>query len=425
MSKAGKFVHWGIIIVLCLAMFGFNNVQAQEVEEVSLLPMPATWVDHFSTASLDGAWTWIREDPTRWSLTANTGYMRLFTHGGSLYQDINDLKNMLIQSAPATNFLIETKVDFEPTENFQAAGLLLYFDDDNYLALLRAYCDRPAPTCLGNGIYFDKEVAGVAASENFPTTTVSLSEAYLRIVRTGDLYTGYFSEDGTNWTLVGSHELVTDPLALLGSLRIGIMAGQNGSVSAADIPADFDYFKLITPTFSDVLPNHWAYQYIDAIFRSGLTSGYPDGTFRPENPVTRAEMAVFLLGGMGVTPPAINGSHPFSDIAGHWAEPYIEELFDLGVTGGYPDGTFKPEQLVTRAEMAVFLLNGMGVTPPALDGSHPFSDISSHWAETFIEELYDLSITGGYPDGTYRPENQVTRAEMAVFLVNAFGIPIP
>jgi len=51
--------------------------------------------------------------------------------------------------------------------------------------------------------------------------------------------------------------------------------------------------------------------------------------------------------------------------------------------------------------------------------------VAGHWAEIFIEELYDQGITGGYPDGTYRPENRVTRAEMAVFLVNTFGIPFP
>ena len=67
-------------------------------------------------------------------------------------------------------------------------------------------------------------------------------------------------------------------------------------------------------TFSDIPFDHWAYPYIEAIATAGLTSGYPDGTYKPENPVTRAEMAVFLLNGMGVSAPAIDGSHPFTDI---------------------------------------------------------------------------------------------------------------
>jgi hypothetical protein len=73
--------------------------------------------------------------------------------------------------------------------------------------------------------------------------------------------------------------------------------------------------------------------------------------------------------------------------------------------------------------MAVFILGVMGISPPDMDESHPFSDISGHWAEIYIEELFDQGITGGYPDGTYRPENLVTRAEMAVFLVQAFDLP--
>jgi hypothetical protein len=179
------------------------------------------------------------------------------------------------------------------------------------------------------------------------------------------------------------------------------------------------------PSFSDINISHWAFWYIELLANTGIAGGYPDGTYRSANPVTRAEMAVFLLNSMDVTPSPLNGSHPFSDISGHWAESYIEELYDQDITGGYPDGTYKPENLVTRAEMAVFLLNTMGITPSAIDGSHPFSDVTGHWAEIFIEELYDQGITGGYPDGTYRPENQVTRAEMAVFLVNAFNIPSP
>ena len=177
------------------------------------------------------------------------------------------------------------------------------------------------------------------------------------------------------------------------------------------------------PSFIDIDISHWAFWYVELLANTDVTGGYPDDTYRPENQVTRAEMAVFLLNGMEISPPAMDGSHPFTDISGHWAEAYIEELFDQGVTGGYPDGTYKPENRVTRAEMAVFLLNGMSSTPPAPDGSHPFSDIAGHWAEAYIEELNDQGITGGYPDGTYRPENLVTRAEMAVFLVKGFDIP--
>ena len=178
-------------------------------------------------------------------------------------------------------------------------------------------------------------------------------------------------------------------------------------------------------TFSDVTSAHWAFKYIEAIADAGLTSGYPDGTYRPENRVTRAEMAVFLLNALGISPGPLPVDPSFSDIELHWAETFIEELADQGITGGYPDGTYRPENRVTRAEMAVFLLNALGISPGPLPVDSSFSDIEGHWAEIFIEELADQGITGGYPDGTYRPENRVTRAEMAVFLVNTFNIPLP
>ena len=64
-------------------------------------------------------------------------------------------------------------------------------------------------------------------------------------------------------------------------------------------------------------------------------------------------------------------------------------------------------------------------TSPSPNAGHPFSDIDGDWAEAWIEDLYNEGITTGYPDGTYRSESQVTRAEMAVFLVNAFSLPLP
>lgn len=147
----------------------------------------------------------------------------------------------------------------------------------------------------------------------------------------------------------------------------------------------------------------------------------------PQALVIRAEMAVFLLKGMNgedYQPPDPGGGS-FNDVSGHWAESWIEALKASGITAGYPDGTYRPGLPVTRAEMAVFLLKakyGSGYSPPDPAGLS-FVDISGHWAEAWIEQLKEEGITSGYPDGTYRAENQVTRAEMAVFLVQTFSLP--
>ena len=184
-------------------------------------------------------------------------------------------------------------------------------------------------------------------------------------------------------------------------------------------------------TFPDVPHGYWAWPYVEGIHAAGLTTGYPDGTYRPTEFVNRAQMAVFLLKGIhgaSYMPPTPDGSHPFTDITGHWAEAWIEQLYDEGITTGFPDGTYRPADNVNRAQMAVMLLvakHGSGYTPPASDDSHPFTDITGHWAEAWIEQLYDEGITAGYPDGTYRPADNVNRAQMAVFLVATFDLETP
>jgi hypothetical protein len=183
-------------------------------------------------------------------------------------------------------------------------------------------------------------------------------------------------------------------------------------------------------SFTDVTPSHWAYPWIQSMARFEITVGYPDGTFRPDNLVSRAEIAVFLMKGIhgaGYSPPPVGGAPTFSDIAGHWAEAWIEDLALHGITVGYPDGTFRPERQVNRAEIAVFLLkavNGSSYSPPAASGGM-FSDIAGHWAEAWIERLAMVGLTVGYPDGTYRPGELTSRAEMAVFMVSAFSLPLP
>jgi len=160
----------------------------------------------------------------------------------------------------------------------------------------------------------------------------------------------------------------------------------------------------------------------------GPVTDFTYNYYCPNNAVTRAQMAVFLqkgIGGSTFTPPPADGSHPFSDIAGHWAEDWIEELYDTGMTGGYPDGTYRPQNQVTRAQMAVFLLRakyGNTYTPPPASGGS-FTDVAGHWAEAWIEQLALEGITSGYPDGTYRPELLIIRGQMAVFLVKTFDLP--
>ena len=182
--------------------------------------------------------------------------------------------------------------------------------------------------------------------------------------------------------------------------------------------------------FADVSSTFWARIFIERLYYAGVTGGCATAPLRycPFNEVTRAQMAVFLLKGMhypdGYNPP--DEAPTFPDTVGHWAEDWIEALKAAGITAGYPDGTYRPNAPVTRAQMAVFLLkamHGADYQPPAVAHSR-FNDVpDTHWAKDWIEQLAAEGITAGYPDGGYHPEQTVTRAEMAVFLVKAFGLP--
>jgi hypothetical protein len=138
-------------------------------------------------------------------------------------------------------------------------------------------------------------------------------------------------------------------------------------------------------------------------------------------------MAVFLLRGMfgaQYTPPPATGR--FTDVPVESAfAPWIEELADTGMTSGCRAGEYCPDNPLTRAQMAVFLvraIRGSGFTPSPATGAR-FSDVpAGNTFASWIEELADAGITSGCGGATYCPDDPVTRAQMAVFLVRAFGL---
>lgn len=181
--------------------------------------------------------------------------------------------------------------------------------------------------------------------------------------------------------------------------------------------------------FADVPNFYWAKDYIAKLYYNGITGGctLTPLSYCPEAPVTRGQMAVFVeksMRGSGYVAPETPAT--FGDTTNHWAKNWIERLKSDGITAGCGNGNFCPEANVTRAEMAVFLLkakNGIAYNPPAATGTM-FSDVpTGYWAASWIEQLAIQGITGGCGTNLYCPNNQVTRAEMAVFLVKTFNLP--
>jgi len=192
-------------------------------------------------------------------------------------------------------------------------------------------------------------------------------------------------------------------------------------------------------TFADVPIDHTLWEYIEAFYASGITTGCGVSPliFCPENNVTRASMAVFLLRakhGSGYAPPP--ATHTFADlpVAGkEWQEAWVDQFYSEGITTGCGTGplVYCPENPVTRAAMAVFILRtleGSSYTPPA--ASHFFADLpvaGKEWMEPWVDELYRRGITTGCGVSPliYCPENPVKRQAMAAFIVRAFNLPLP
>jgi hypothetical protein len=140
-------------------------------------------------------------------------------------------------------------------------------------------------------------------------------------------------------------------------------------------------------------------------------------------------MAVFLergIRGNNFIPPPATGLL-FDDVAANsFAAAFIEQLFIDGITGGCGNNNYCPNDSVTRAQMAVFLLRakfGSGFSPPPATGI--FTDVPvGAFADRFIEELFRQGITGGCGNNNYCPTDNITRDQMAVFLVRTFNLPM-
>ncbi|WP_145948486.1 Ig-like domain-containing protein [Paenibacillus sp. Y412MC10] len=117
----------------------------------------------------------------------------------------------------------------------------------------------------------------------------------------------------------------------------------------------------------------------------------------------------------------ISNPAEFGDISGHWAEASIKQAAGTGIVTGYPDGTFKPGKTVTRAEFAVMLVNRLGLKKTGAELTFIDSASIGAWAQNAVAQVVQLGMMKGYENGTFRPNEEITRAEIAVTITNAVG----
>jgi parallel beta-helix repeat protein len=253
----------------------------------------------------------------------------------------------------------------------------------------------------------------------------------------------------------------------------------------------------VRSSFAD-LDGHWAAAFVEAMVKEGFISGFPDGTFQPATPITRAQYAALITKTFKL--PASNNLNRFSDInSDFWGAAAIASAADAGFLSGFPDGTFRPGRNLTKVQAIVSIVNGLDFT-----GSNPhglsvysdraevpsyatnavtvatqklliinypqpeileplreitraevaaliyqalvargeaeviyspyivkpdteipsFSDLVGHWAEPYIRALVSMNLTQGFADGSYQPDKPMTRAQYTALIAAAFN-PAP
>ena len=144
--------------------------------------------------------------------------------------------------------------------------------------------------------------------------------------------------------------------------------------------------------------------------------GYTDGTVRPNGYITRAEAAALVTRLLGLDTFASAAEPAFTDTPSSWYNKAINAAVNRGIMKGYPDGSFRPNAPITRAEFTQ-MISTIDNKPY---GVAPFADVVGHWAERPIGSEYQAGRIKGYPDGTFRPNAFITRAEAVVILNKIF-----
>jgi hypothetical protein len=148
--------------------------------------------------------------------------------------------------------------------------------------------------------------------------------------------------------------------------------------------------------------------------------GYPEGDVRPAQNVTRAEVATVFYRLLidDIRESNWTLENPFSDVGSDsWYNAAVSVICNMGVIRGYKDGTFSPDAMITRGELAAIAARFARQMGAAGAIEVDFSDISDHWANEDISRVVNVGWVNGYPDGTFKPDNFITRAEF-ITLVN-------
>ncbi|MDB9312160.1 S-layer homology domain-containing protein [Spirulina sp. CS-785/01] len=276
---------------------------------------------------------------------------------------------------------------------------------DNRLLTNRAgiYLSHQAKPVIRRNLIEKNKVTGIVLKENAQPYLGSPQDPALNIIRDNE-HIDLQHEGAQLLTLAGNE---------LNQRRV------RGNVEFAQ--TDLPLGSTGPSQFPDI-QGHWATDFIDELVKRGLIRGFPDGTFKPDHPLTRAEYAVLVSHTFDL-PRQLGTQRVFRDVSdGFWAAEVIRKAADMGFIAGYGDGTFRPQENISRGQVLVSLVNGLGLTGGSMAGLQLFRDRAQipSYATTAIAIATEKQLVVNHPHlNQLQPLQDTTRAEITAFLYQA------
>lgn len=184
-------------------------------------------------------------------------------------------------------------------------------------------------------------------------------------------------------------------------------------------PQQTNPVQVENPVLLNDISGHWAEADIKMLASKQIMTGYPDNTFQPEKPISRAEFAKILVGAFNYTP--ANGK-VFADTSSHWAKDVIATAQYYGIINGMSDTAFAPDAPITREQMSVMVVKAAKLQSSG--NPKVFADATqiASWSIEAVNIISSNGIMAGYPDNTFNPRGNATRAEAATVLLKAMEV---
>ena len=297
------------------------------------------------------------------------------------------------------------KVEYEDQTNIKLDKEFPNLTNDNDVVTLYAVWEEQSVT-IGYEPN-DAELGSVSSASETVDAVTGTAKGSIAQPKSGARFDGWYSADGT----LLSKELTFVPTKKDGAVWQGTTYyahfSAKRSPSTPSTPAKPDETKLTLAPIPEMLNGEDHYAYL---------LGYEDGTVRPNGSISRAEVAtvLFRLLKDDVRTQNLTKDNAYSDVSDTaWYAAAVSTLSKMGVISGYPDGTFRPNAPITRAEFAAMIAR---FDETAKSADTPFTDISGHWAENAIGKAYGNGWVAGSSKTVFCPESNLTRAETATLL---------